>query len=84
MKIKKDGDMWCVTTDSFLNLQESDALFISSDEMQNFLKEFSKLTSHEWGGKEYNPPYVKKSYDICSRCGIKKEDSIYCEFPLIK
>lgn len=37
MKIQKDGNMWCVTKDDFINLQESDALFITDEEYNAFI-----------------------------------------------
>lgn len=36
MKIKKDGNMWCITADDFTNLQESEAVFVTEEEYQSF------------------------------------------------
>lgn len=43
MKVTKDGDMYCVSSDRFTNLQESDEyFFISKLEWLSFLQRFCR------------------------------------------
>jgi len=53
MKIEKDGNMYCVHPDRFVNLQEStEYFFIDEDEYQSFLEKPTKtrLAPHGSGG----------------------------------
>ena len=53
MKIEKDGNLYCVHPDRFVNLQEStEYFFIDEDEYQSFLEKPTKtrLAPHGNGG----------------------------------
>ncbi|MCK4349161.1 MAG: hypothetical protein KAW47_11155 [Thermoplasmatales archaeon] len=44
MKIEKDGDMYCVSSDKFTNLQESDEyFFISEKEYLKFKEDIKSV-----------------------------------------
>lgn len=63
MKIKKDGDMWCVTKDDFINLQESEALFITDEEYKAFItsiKQEAELKGYKDGWNAYKNSKAKK------------------------
>ena len=48
MKVKKDGNMWCITAKVFKNLQESDAVFVTDEEYKIFIKTMvERVNKHE-------------------------------------
>jgi len=63
MKIEKDGNMYCVKADNFVDLQESsDYFFIDEAEYQAFLS-----TAHEAGRAEANKKIkllLKSGHDL--------------------
>ncbi len=47
MKMFRDGDMFCLVQDDFVNLQESPALFVTPKEFRAFLDEMANPAPHE-------------------------------------
>jgi len=72
MKITKDGNAYCIKKDDFINLQESDVLFIDEKELKEFENKMIRLTPHEFVSWE----------KTCSRCGIDKSKAKFklCQF----